>query len=217
MAAVARDAELFEAAGAAAGLRELERRATLGYAPFIECRDPKEKLALLAGYRVLCAHRQGPRGVEQLNRDIEEWLARAGLIGEKATFYENRPIIVTQNDYTLGLFNGDVGVVVKDEHGRLRVCFEAREGVRFLSPGRLPPHETVFATTVHKSQGSEFDAVSVVLPDVPSALVGRELLYTAVTRARQRVDLFAPAEVIKAAIARTVQRPSGLRELLWKR
>jgi exodeoxyribonuclease V alpha subunit len=212
-----RDAELFEAAGAAAGLRELERRATLGYASFIECGDPKEKLARLGSYRVLCAHRQGPRGVAQLNRDIEEWLARAGLIGEKTSFYENRPIIVTQNDYTLGLFNGDVGVVVKDEHGRLRVCFEARDGVRFLAPGRLPPHETVFATTVHKSQGSEFDTVSVVLPDVPSALVGRELLYTAVTRARERVDLFAPAEVIRAAIARTVQRPSGLRELLWRR
>jgi exodeoxyribonuclease V alpha subunit len=212
-----RDAELFEAAGAAAELHELERRATLGYASFIQCRDPKEKLARLAAYRVLCAHRQGPRGVEQQNRNVEGWLARAGLIDDSATFYENRPIIITQNDYSLGLFNGDVGVVVKDEHARLRVCFEGQDGLRLLAPGRLPPHETVFATTVHKSQGSEFDAVSVLLPDTASALVGRELLYTAVTRARQRVDLFAPAEVIKSAIARTVQRPSGLREALWKR
>jgi exodeoxyribonuclease V alpha subunit len=212
-----RDTELFEAPGPAGALPDLERRATLGYAPFIQCRDPKEKLARLGGYRVLCAHRQGPRGVEQQNRNVEEWLARAGLIDTLGTFYENRPVIITQNDYTLGLFNGDVGVVVKDEHDRLRVCFEGADGLRFLAPGRLPPHETVFATSVHKAQGSEFDAVSVVLPDTGTALVGRELLYTAVTRARQRVDLFAPADVIRSAIARTVQRPSGLREALWQR
>jgi exodeoxyribonuclease V alpha subunit len=212
----ARDAELIEAAGPASELAELERRATLGYTTFIQCRDAKEKLARLGDYRVLCAHRQGLRGVVQQNRNVEAWLAKAGLIDPLAPFYENRPIIITQNDYTLGLFNGDVGIVVKDEHDRLRVCFEGQDGIRFLAPGRLPPHETVFATTVHKSQGSEFDAVSVLLPDIPSALVGRELLYTAVTRARERVDLFAPAEVIKSAIARTVQRPSGLRDALWK-
>jgi exodeoxyribonuclease V alpha subunit len=212
-----RDAELIEPqTGQASDLAELERRAVQGYAPFIESRDHREKLARLSGYRVLCAHRQGARGVEQQNRNVEEWLARAGLIDPLGTFYENRPIIVTQNDYTLGLFNGDVGVVVRDEHERLRVCFEGADGLRLLAPGRLPPHETVFATTVHKSQGSEFDAVSVVLPDSVSALVGRELLYTAVTRARHRVDLFAPADVIRSAIARTVQRPSGLREALWR-
>ena len=108
-----------------------------------------------------------------------------------------------------------MGVVVRDEQGRLRVCFEGAEGLRLLAPGRLPPHETVFATTVHKSQGSEFDVVSIVLPELPSALVGRELLYTAVTRARQRVEIFGSAEVIRGAIARTVQRPSGLRDALW--
>jgi len=212
-----RDAELFDPLllSAPVAASELERRATGGYAPFIQCGDPREKLALLARYRVLCAHRQGPSGVEQQNRNVELWLARAGLIDPQAAFYENRPIIVTQNDYTLGLFNGDVGVVVRDEQGRLRVCFEGAEGLRLLAPGRLPPHETVFATTVHKSQGSEFDAVSIVLPDKPSALVGRELLYTAVTRARQRVEIFGPAEVIRGAIARTVQRPSGLRDALW--
>jgi len=214
---VERDAELFDPLlmSREAAASELERRATRGYTPFIQCADPREKLALLGQYRVLCAHRQGSFGVEQQNRNVEDCLARAGLIDPQATFYENRPIIVTQNDYTLGLFNGDVGVVVRDEQGRLRVCFEGAEGLRLLAPGRLPPHETVFATTVHKSQGSEFDAVSIVLPEVPSALVGRELLYTAVTRARQRVEIFGPAEVIRGAIARTVQRPSGLRDALW--
>jgi exodeoxyribonuclease V alpha subunit len=188
----------------------------LGYRPFIEATDPGQKLELLGRYRVLCAHRQGPRGVEQQNRNIEEWLARAGVLEPVATFYENRPVIITQNDYTLGLFNGDVGVVVRDEQQRLRVCFEGSEGLRFLAPGRLPPHETVFATTVHKSQGSEFDAVSIVLPERASALVGRELLYTAVTRAREQVHLFGSADVIRAAVGRTVQRPSGLSDALWK-
>jgi exodeoxyribonuclease V alpha subunit len=210
-----RDAALFEPGADTGSDAELERRATEGYAPFIQSSDPKQKLARLGAYRVLCAHRQGPRGVERQNRNVEAWLARAGLLDPLATFYENRPIIITQNDYTLGLFNGDVGVVVRDEHGRLRVCFEGADGLRFLAPGRLPPHETVFATTVHKSQGSEFDAVSIVLPDGVSALVGRELLYTAVTRARERVDVFATADVVRNAITRTVQRPSGLRDALW--
>ena len=210
-----RDATLFEPGPDLASDAELERLVTEGYTPFIQCSDPKEKLALLGAYRVLCAHRQGPRGVEQQNRNVEEWLARAGLLDPLAAFYENRPIIITQNDYTLGLFNGDVGVVVRDDHGRLRACFEGAEGLRLLAPGRLPPHETVFATTVHKSQGSEFDAVSIVLPDSVSALVGRELLYTAVTRARHRIDVFGPAEVVRGAITRTVQRPSGLRDALW--
>jgi exodeoxyribonuclease V alpha subunit len=214
-----RDAELFDpvALGPGEAARELERQVTAGYAAFIQASDPQQKLEQLGRYRVLCAHRQGPSGVEQQNRNVEEWLTQAGLLEPGTLFYENRPLIVTQNDYTLGLFNGDVGVVVRDEHGRLRVCFEGAEGLRFLAPGRLPPHETVFATTVHKSQGSEFDAVSVVLPDHVSALVGRELLYTAVTRARQRVSIFAPADVIRTAIARTVQRPSGLRDALWGR
>lgn len=210
-----RDTWLFEPADeASAG--ELTRRVVLGYRPFIEAADPGQKLELLGRYRVLCAHRQGPRGVGQQNDDIEEWLARAGLLEPVAAFYENRPIIITQNDYTLGLFNGDVGVVVRDEQQRLRVCFEGGEGLRFLAPGRLPPHETVFATTVHKSQGSEFDAVSVMLPEGASALVGRELLYTAVTRAREQVHLFGSADVVRAAVARTVQRPSGLSDALWK-
>jgi exodeoxyribonuclease V alpha subunit len=210
-----RDARLFEPDAAGAPARALEGLVVAGYTSFIQATEPAEKLAQLGHYRVLCALRHGRFGVEQQNHDIERWLAAAGLIDPSSTFYENRPIIVTQNDYSLGLFNGDVGVVVRDEHGRLRVCFEGAEGSRFLAPGRLPPHETVFATTIHKSQGSEFDAVSIVLPETASALVGRELVYTAVTRARRRVDLFSPLEVVRGALSRTVQRPSGLRDALW--
>jgi exodeoxyribonuclease V alpha subunit len=194
----------------------LELQATAGYLPFIRASAPEQKLARLGDYRILCAHRQGPQGVLRLNQAVEAWLGNAGLIDPQATFYENRPIIITQNDYALGLFNGDVGVVVKDAEERLRVCFESAQGLRFLLPGRLPPHETVFATTIHKSQGSEFDSVSIVLPEAPSALVGRELLYTAVTRARLHVDVFARPEVIRSAIGRSVQRASGLHDTLWE-
>jgi exodeoxyribonuclease V alpha subunit len=197
------------------GSAALEELARAGYTPFIEARDPAEKLQKLEAYRILCAHRQGPEGVERLNGDVEHWLARARLIEPREPYYENRPLLITRNDYTLGLFNGDVGVVVRDGRGRLRVCFEGTRGLRFFAPSRLPPHETVFATTVHKSQGSEFDAVSVVLPAEASPLLGRELLYTAVTRARQRVDVFASPSVLRSAVSRAVRRASGLHDALW--
>jgi exodeoxyribonuclease V alpha subunit len=192
----------------------LEHLATSGYRPFLESTDPALKLSRLESYRVLCAHRQGGSGVERLNADIERWLARAGLIVAEGRFYENRPVLITRNDYGLGLFNGDVGVVVR-EGERLRVCFQGTEGLRFLAPSRLPPHETVFAMTIHKSQGSEFDAVSVMLPETPSPLLSRELLYTAVTRARRRVDVVGSREVIRAAVSRAIQRASGLHDALW--
>lgn len=192
----------------------LQQIAIAGYRPFIEAQDPAQKLGLLEGYRILCAHRQGAEGVETLNAQVERWLASAGLLEPEARFYENRPILITRNDYGLGLFNGDVGLVVRDGP-RLRVCFRGVEGLRFLAPSRLPPHETVFAMTVHKSQGSEFDAISLVLPERPSPLISRELVYTAITRARRRVEVFASREVIRSAVARAVQRASGLHDALW--
>jgi exodeoxyribonuclease V alpha subunit len=195
--------------------RELAERAVAGYTRFIRAREPEEKLARLAEYRVLCSHRRGPYGVQALNRAIEGWLADAGLLRHAGDFYEHRPIIITQNDYTLDLMNGDVGIVLRTPEHLLRVCFMGSDGLRFLLPSRLPPHETVFATTVHKSQGSEFDAVSIVLPNVPSKLLVRELLYTAVTRARKQVDVFGRAELVASAIQRPIERASGLRQRLW--
>jgi exodeoxyribonuclease V alpha subunit len=203
-------------ARSSAGQPLLEQLASSGYRPFLESTDPALKLTRLEGYRVLCAHRQGTDGVERLNAEIERWLARAGLILPEGRFYENRPVLITRNDYGLGLFNGDVGVVVR-EGDRLRVCFQGSDGLRFLAPSRLPPHETVFAMTIHKSQGSEFDAVSVVLPETPSPLLSRELLYTAVTRARRRVDVLGSRDVIRAAVSRAIQRASGLHDALWSR
>ncbi len=127
---------------------------------------------------------------------------------------------MTRNSYGLGLFNGDVGIIAHDPTagGSLRAVFRRPTGaLRWLSPSRLPAHETVWAMTVHKSQGSEFDEVVVVLPDAHSALLSRELLYTAVTRARQRVTVVGPDDAIRAAVRRRVSRGSGLVAALRER
>jgi exodeoxyribonuclease V alpha subunit len=133
--------------------------------------------------------------------------------------YLGRPILVTRNDYTLNLYNGDVGLIVEDRpggDGRLALFLGAGDALRRLSPSRLPLHETAFAMSIHKSQGSEFDEVVVLLPDPISPLVTRELLYTAVTRARKKVVLHARREVLRQGIERRIERASGLRELLWE-
>jgi exodeoxyribonuclease V alpha subunit len=125
-----------------------------------------------------------------------------------------RPILVTQIDYPLRLFNGDVGIIAAasaDEPTRRHAVFVAPDGSeRRLSPARLPPHETVFAMSVHKSQGSEFDAVAVLLPPEPSPVVSRELLYTAVTRARRRATIIGPRTVVEHAVRHAIARASGL-------
>jgi len=192
-------------------------RATVleGFRAYLDQGEPKPRLAALERFRLLCAHRQGPHGAESANREIEAVLAGEGRIdrGEGAT-YAGRPIIVTRNDYQLQLFNGDVGTIVLED-GRKLAFFLAPDGTpRRLSPARLPPHETVFAMTVHKSQGSEFDRVAVLLGDRPSPLGTRELLYTAVTRARHAVELHGTADLIAEAIRRRTARASGLRDAL---
>lgn len=166
------------------------------YRPFLQASDPLERLRLLDRFRVLCAVRRGAAGTETLNRHIEAVLAEARLIAPRGHTWAGRPIIVTVNDYDVGLFNGDVGLIVPDpahpgDSNRLRAVFPGPDGQpRFLSPARLPAVETCFAMTVHKSQGSEFDGVAVVLPERPTPVVSRALLYTAVTRARSRIHLF---------------------------
>jgi len=122
--------------------------------------------------------------------------------------------MITRNDYSLKLFNGDVGVCLWND-GELRVCFEEADGrIRRFVPGRLPEHETVYAMTVHKSQGSEFEAVVLVLPEASSPVLDRPLIYTAVTRARTRVEVWGDKESLVAAIHRVPARNSGLRERL---
>lgn len=164
------------------------------------------------------SHRTGPFGVETLNEQLEAALAAAELLQPEGRFYLRRPILITQNDYQVGLFNGDVGVVLPaaDDPRSLRVWFVDAEGKqRALAPSRLPPHETVFAMTVHKAQGSEFDEVAIVLPDTATQVLTRELLYTAITRPKTCVTIYGDLAVIAEAINRPVERASGLRERLW--
>jgi exodeoxyribonuclease V alpha subunit len=175
----------------------------------------EQKLDLLAGFRILCAHRRGPLGVETVNAFAEAHLRRRGKLDATAQWYAGRPVIVTANDYQVGLFNGDIGVLAPRAEGLEEPMVAFFPGKEPVSPGRLPPHETVFAMSVHKSQGSEFDEVALLLPDRPSPILTRELVYTAVTRARRRVRIFGSAEVLSAAIEAHVQRASGLRAMLW--
>jgi exodeoxyribonuclease V alpha subunit len=159
---------------------------------------------------VLCALREGRHGVAGLTSDVERLLLQRG-VPTRTRWYEKRPILVTANDPSTRLYNGDVGVIMAGPDGRPLAWFEdAAGGVRAVAPARLPAHETAWAMTVHKSQGSEFDHVVLVLPEEPSAVVTRELLYTAVTRARRCVSIVGSRETVAAAVERTTARASGL-------
>jgi exodeoxyribonuclease V alpha subunit len=172
--------------------------------------DAEEALTQLDRHRLLCAHRHGPYGVARWSRLVEEWLAEAmpGYAAD-APWYVGRPLILTANDYDLRLYNGDTGVVV-DQDGRRRAAFRRGDQVVSLGPSRLSDVETVHALSVHRSQGSEFDRVSVVLPPPESPLLTRELLYTAVTRARTHVRVLGGADSVRAAVTRRITRASGL-------
>jgi exodeoxyribonuclease V alpha subunit len=147
---------------------------------------------------------------------VERWLsAEIAGFGAEGRWYAGRPLLVTENDYGLRLYNGDTGVVVAAGDGRVAAAFERGGGVVELSPSRLAAVDTVYAMTVHKSQGSQFDTAAVLLPAPTSQILTRELLYTAVTRARKRLILAGPEEAIRAAVARPVARASGLRRRLW--
>jgi exodeoxyribonuclease V alpha subunit len=174
--------------------------------------DAKQALAALAGFRVLCAHRRGPYGVETWTDRIERWLAsEVEGFGAEGQWYVGRPLLVTENDYGLRLYNGDTGVVVATEQGRVSAAFERRGEVIEFSPSRLAAVDSVYAMTVHKSQGSQFAAAAVLLPDPTSHILTRELLYTAVTRARERLILAGTEEAVRVAVSRPVARASGLR------
>jgi exodeoxyribonuclease V alpha subunit len=177
-----------------------------------------EKLALLDGFRVLCAHRRGPFGVETMNAWTLTHLRKLGALEADGDFYEGRPIIVTANDHPIELYNGDVGVIAREGgDDTLAARFPAAGGRRTVPLALLPPHETAFAMSVHKAQGSEFDDVLLLLGDRPTPILTRELVYTAVTRARRRVRICGSPEILTAAIAARVERASGLRERLWGR
>jgi exodeoxyribonuclease V alpha subunit len=178
-------------------------------APAAPCSDA-QAVALLKAFTefcVLCAVREGPLGVVQLNAHVEQALG----LGQ-SLWYAGRPVMVTRNDYALELMNGDVGLCLPGPDGVLRVAFPAVDsGVRWVMPSRLDSVETVFAMTVHKSQGSEFTHVLLVIPALESPVLTRELVYTGLTRARQRLTLWAPQlGVLWNGCARRVLRSGGL-------
>ena len=170
----------------------------------------------LGGFRLLCAHRRGPAGASTWMGVVERWLAsEIEGFAEEGAWFVGRPLLVTENDYSLRLYNGDTGVVVAAGPGRVVAAFERGGEILEVSPTRLASVDTVYAMTVHKAQGSQFDAVAVLLPGPESPILTRELLYTAVTRARRRLFLVGTEESVLAAIDRPIARASGLRPALW--
>jgi exodeoxyribonuclease V alpha subunit len=184
-----------------------------GFRELAGARTASAAIAALERFRVLSAHRRGPLGVEEMNREIQAAMADAGLLTPRCGLVQ--PIIVNRNDAAVALFNGDVGVLFREGEGGARAVFPGEGNrVRRLSPSRLPPHEAAFAMSIHKSQGSEMDDVVVILPPPGSPLLSRELFYTAVTRARRRVVVHASAASVREATNRPAERASGLGDAL---
>lgn len=197
-------------------------RLAAGFAPYADALvaalaadvpDPLPLFDALNRFRILCATRSGPRGVDQVNTAMAAQVRRAAgvTLAVGAQWFAGRPVMVTRNDYALGLFNGDIGIALPGASGALRVYFRTGDGgLRAVSPAALPPHDTAFALTVHKSQGSEFEHAVLMLPSVFSRVLSRELVYTAITRARERVEVVGARAVLAQAIATPTQRDSGL-------
>ncbi len=175
--------------------------------------DPARALAALDRHRLLCAHRDGPFGVRHWNRRVEQWFTAETGVPVLDPAYLGRPILVQSNDYSLGVYNGDTGVIVSGAAGP-RAAIATGVGFQELAPSRLGDVETMHAMTIHKSQGSQADEVTVLLPDEDSRLLTRELFYTAVTRAQRKVRVIGSESAVRAAIERQALRASGLRARL---
>ncbi len=197
-----------------AGLAEfLEKELEIFISSILENDDIYHAIASLDNLRILCAVKDGPHGSRNVN-DFAAWRffrqpARTNRL------FKGLPVIIRRNDYNLGLFNGDTGMVWKDRHGRLKVCFQSNDSVRSFSPSMLPRFDPAWAVTVHVSQGSEFDRVLLVLPPASSLMAGRELLYTAITRARKEIVIWGSVSALEHCIKQHTARESGLKDLLW--
>jgi exodeoxyribonuclease V alpha subunit len=204
-------------AAADEALAPIRRRAVdAGRAVFEAARAGEAAAALdaLGAFRLLCAHRRGPYGVASWGPQVEGWMA-ADVPGFSADerWYAGRPLLITENDYGLRLFNGDTGVVVRTATGVV-AAFKRQGDVVLVAPSRLESLDTVHAMTIHKAQGSQFGTAAVLLPDRASRLLTREMLYTAITRAEQELILAGTEDAVRAAVERRVTRASGLRERL---
>lgn len=200
--------------------QKLLKDCVAAYQPYLELikqgKDPETILHAFNRYQLLCALRTGSFGLEGLNTQIEKTLCHSGLLSLSQkpfnnSWYSGRPIMIECNDSSLGLFNGDLGMTLYDHSGALRVYFQFSDGhIKSVQPNRLPAHSTAYAMTVHKSQGSEFEHTALVLPDHFTPIVTRELVYTAITRARQKLTLYSTDKVLNHAILNPTQRRSGL-------
>jgi len=190
------------------------------YLPMLEAKSAAEALARLGEFRILCAVREGPYGVENINRIVEEilsekisWIPKKGHPGA----YPGKPIMVTANNYNVRLFNGDIGVFWPAEKGLLVLFPDDDNQLRAIARERLPENDAVYAMTIHKSQGSEFNHVLIVLPDRDNPVLTRELLYTGLTRARESVRLLCNQAQLELSVKRSAQRNSGLRHALGEK
>lgn len=191
--------------GDAIALAETMRREALpAFAAIRDADDPAHALRLATSLRVLTALRRGPFGAEHWNA----WCAAE--LGGRAPYFHGRLLAIAANSERHGLYNGDLGVVWRDDDGGVAVWFETQQGLRAWRPAQLPAHASAWASTVHKAQGSEFDRIALILPDADARVLSRELLYTALTRARRRVLLWASPEALTRALERRTWRDSGL-------
>ena len=166
-------------------------------------------------FRLLCALREGRYGVDGLNEAIRAQLARSNQLPSSGLWYTGRPVLITQNAHGLNLYNGDIGIALPDDNGKLKVVFELPDGtIKHLLPSRLPEHQTVFAMTIHKSQGSEFNHTMMVLPDKMVPVLSRELVYTGITRAKKKLDIYTNNQVMQQAVMQRTERFSGLAQRL---
>jgi exodeoxyribonuclease V alpha subunit len=202
------------AAQALAGMACQAREAGVAMLEAARSGNVADALAALDRHRLLCAHRRGPYGVLHWGLEVERWLTESiPGYGEDGEWYVGRPLLVTANDYEMSLYNGDTGVIVQTPAG-VRAAFARGAAATLYPPVRLDSIQTVHAMTVHRAQGSQFETVSFVVPPPDSPLLTRELLYTAVTRARRQVHLSGSEEAIRRAVQRPANRASGLRHRL---
>lgn len=195
-------------------VKESARRWALDLRAAAEDGDGAAAVAALNRHRLLCAHREGPFGAEGWNRIVEQLVAESTGGPDYRDWFPGRPVLVTANDRGLGIYNGDLGVAVREGATRLRVHFPTPGGTRALTTSRLPAQQTAYAMTVHKAQGSQADEISVILPPPESALSTRALFYTAVTRAQRKVRVVGSEAAIRAAVGREAQRATGLAQRL---
>lgn len=209
------DATLVQADSYAGYLSMIVEQTAKRFKLILDTESPEDMLEVYSQFQILSPHRKGMWGTDLLNRQIQEGLKNEGLISPYDEWYTGKPVIINRNDYLLGLSNGDLGICAQDSDGNKKVFFKINDSVRAFSPSRLSDFSTAFVLTVHKSQGSEFENIWLALPDAKSKILSRELLYTAVTRARKSVAILGSGSVFCEGVEHLLARNSGLKSFLW--